>query len=189
MRDPILPVFDKFPAEAIFLASLLAGYGDLEVSALNCVAMTGAGLDAALKKMFRERGETKRIGKAEALGQAAYKRLRLSKHFAYALRELAFCLSIRNQYAHCQWYDDNTGNLAFVNLEEIATSNATIFDLKALTTHHVDDVVLQQQEAYFVYVRRWFDYLNWEGQLRAGKVHSHAFSEPQKVVRPPLHSP
>jgi hypothetical protein len=43
------------------------------------------------------------------------------------------CLKIRNQYVHCVWYDDKSGKLAFVNLEEIAKDNTRLKDLGSLT--------------------------------------------------------
>ena len=70
--------------------------------------------------MFRVRGETARINVGDALGRQAYDKLGLRTDFELAVSAMRYCLKIRNQYAHCNWYDDRTGRLAFVNVEDIA---------------------------------------------------------------------
>ena len=114
----IMPAFDKFPAEAAIIGRLLAGYGLLEHDLMNCVAIVRKDLDATLKTMFRARGETQRLDIADALGRPAYRTRNVGTEFEMALSAVRSCLKIRNQYSHCGWYDDRSGQLAFVNLEE-----------------------------------------------------------------------
>lgn len=185
----ILPSFVRFEAEGQIIGRLLAGYGELELQLCNCVSMVISDLDAVFKAMFRIRGETPRIKIADALGRKPYAAHQLESEFSDAIRAMRYCLKIRNQYAHCQWYDDNTGKLAFVNLEEIAGQDTVISNLLGLTTHHVDSALLTRQELYFIYVSACLDYLNYEGRRKAGKLPSHIFEAPQRMIRPPLYLP
>jgi hypothetical protein len=85
-----------------------------------------AWIDAVLKAMFRPRGETSRIDIADALGRHFYRDRGLGTEFEMGVSAVRYSLKIRNQYAHCVWYDDKSGKLAFVNLEEVAGDNARL---------------------------------------------------------------
>ncbi len=62
MVRSILAPFKKFSGEGATVGRLLAGYSNIEVGLLHCVQMArGGDLDIVLKKMFRFRGETRRI--------------------------------------------------------------------------------------------------------------------------------
>jgi len=188
MTEILVPIFRKFPEEAAIVGRLVLGYGELEISLCHCISMSGVGLDAAVKAMFKVRGETGRVKAAGTHGKAAYLKLNLATEFAEAISGMHYCLSIRNQYAHRQWYDDHSGKLAFVNMEEIAQDSLVISDLRGLTIFHVDTALLMQQEAYFINVATCLDYLNFEGQKRAGTLtHGHIFTWPPAMVQPALH--
>src|SRR6516162_3349233 len=115
----ILGPFLKFPDEAAIIGRLSAGYTTLEIGLMHCVQVVRDDFDAVLKAMFRGRGETARIDIADALGRHFYDDRGLATEFGMAVGAVRYCLKIRNQYAHCVWYDDNSGKLAFVNVEEI----------------------------------------------------------------------
>jgi hypothetical protein len=167
---------------------MLAGYGELEVDLCNCIAMGGVGTDAAVKRMFRPRGERKRIDTAVRIGAPFFDRLGLESDFAKSIVGMRYCLSIRNQYAHCQWYDDYSGKLALVNMEEIAHTAEIIKNYFELDTRYVDVPLLEQQETYFALVVEAFSFVNYEGRKRAGTLPcGHIFQMPQLGVPPPLH--
>jgi hypothetical protein len=106
-----------------------------------------------------------------------------------AIGAVRYCLQIRNQYAHCNWYDDYSGQLAFVNLEELAKLHVPVADLRSLTVHHVDVSLLQAQEAYFVFADRFVGWLNYEVRRRAGILANNPVPKPKQLTRPPLHLP
>jgi hypothetical protein len=108
--------------------------------------------DTVLKAMFRARGETARIDIADAFGRHYYDGLKLGTEFSIAISATRYCLRIRNQYAHCAWWNDHSGKLAFANLEDIAKANTFLNDLVTLPTYHVDVPILSDQEKFFVYV-------------------------------------
>src|SRR4051795_4185228 len=118
MRRRSLTPFLKFHKEASIIGRLLAGYATLALGLMNCVQNVRDDFDAVLKAMFRPRGETSRIDIADALGRHFYHDRGLGTEFAMGIGAVRHCLKIRNQYAHCVWYDDKSGKLAFVNLEE-----------------------------------------------------------------------
>jgi hypothetical protein len=177
----------KFPAEAAAVSRLLAGYADLEISLLHCVQMArGGNLDSVLKAMFRTRGETRRINTASKLGQPAYDSVGLGPQFATAITDMRFLLDIRNSYAHSLWHDANTGYLAFVNLEELATTPTVVTDLMGLTIRYLDMPILAAQEDYLDFVDHGIQYLNYEGRYRRGDLPNNPIPVPTARPRPPL---
>jgi hypothetical protein len=184
-----MPAFNKFPGEAEIIGRLLAGYTNLEVGLMNCVQVVRVDFDTVLKAMFRARGETARIDIADAFGRHYYEDLQLGTQFAMAISVVRYCLRIRNQYAHCVWWDDNSGKLAFANLEDVAKGNAFLTDLASLPTYHVDVPLLSEQEAYFVYADRLLSWVNYEGRVRAGTLRSNAIPKPRQLAQPRLHLP
>jgi hypothetical protein len=189
MLAMIVPQFRKFPNEGGIIGRLLAGYGSLESALSSCVSMARDDLDMVIKTMFRARGETQRIDIADAIGRPSYRSLGLEDMFSEAVADMRFCLKVRNQYAHCQWHDDLTGKLCFVDMEEIAKEHTIIKDLLGLTFHYLDTSLLMRQEGYFVYVAECLLYLNYEGRRRAGKPTIHPRSRAKKVQRPLLFLP
>jgi hypothetical protein len=148
----ILMPFQKFAYEGAAVGRLLAGYTTLEAGLFNCVQVALGDFDGVFKAMFTQRRATPRIGVAQSLGLPPYVRLGLDTNFIAAIAAMTHCLKIRNQYAHCTWWDDNTGQLVFANLEELSKVQTQLTDLRQLGVHHVDATLLDEQETYFVYV-------------------------------------
>jgi hypothetical protein len=183
----VMPAFQKFRGEAAIIGRLLAGYAELEIDLLNCVSEVTQDFDATLKAMFRVRGETARINVGDALGRQAYDKLGLRTDFELAVSAMRYCLKIRNQYAHCNWYDDWTGRLAFVNVEEIAKGNQLISGFNNLTRRYVDIPILDEQEKYFGYTDALISYTNYECRYRAGRLSSQPLPKPAQVSQPSLY--
>jgi hypothetical protein len=137
--------------------------------------------------MFRARGETLRIDVADAFARHAYVELGIGNEYSAALGTVRYCLKIRNQYAHCVWWDDNSGNLAFANLEEIAKGNAFLKDLTSLTTKHIDLATLVDQEDYFACADEFLSWINFEGRKLVGTLRENSLRRPTKRGEPPLH--
>jgi hypothetical protein len=116
----ILPPFLRYWNEAAIIGRLLAGYTVVEQDLLNCVQVVIGDFDTVLKALFRIRGEARRIDEGERIGQPVFLSLNLGAEFHEAITSLRYCRLIRNQYAHCRWWDDNSGQLAFANLEDLA---------------------------------------------------------------------
>jgi hypothetical protein len=186
---PILSPFLKFPDEAAIIGRLSAGYTTLEVGLMHCVQVVRNDFDAVLKAMFRVRGEASRIDIADALGRQFYEDRELGTEFAMAIGAVQHCRKIRNQYAHCVWYDDRSGKLAFVNVEEIAKDNARLLNLLGLTVRYVDVPILQAQEEYFVYADELLSWTNQEGRLRDRKAKLNPLIKPNQIAQPALHLP
>lgn len=184
-KPSILFPFKTFAYEGAAVGRLLAGYSTLEVGLLHCVQMGLGDFDTVFKAMFRHRGERRRIDEAKKLGRPAYVRLALEAEFQTAIAAMLHCLNIRNQYAHWVWWDDNTGRLAFGNLEDLAKEKAPVKNFHQLGVHHVDAALLDDQEAYFVYADRCLAWVNYEGQFRSGKLQRRV-PQPQPVAPPML---
>ena len=189
MSRSILAPFLAFREKAAVIGRLSAGYTNLEVGLMNCVQVVRDDFDAVLKAMFRPRGETNRIDIADALGRHFYHDRSLGTEFEMGVAAVRHRLKIRNQYAHCVWYDDKSGKLAFVNLEEIARENTRLKDLASLTVLHVDVPLLAEQEQYFVYADEILAWINYEGRLRDGKIKTNPLTKPQSLKAPALNIP
>ncbi len=186
MANSILRPFQKFADEGATIGRLLAGYSTLEIGLMNCVQVAIDDFDTVLKTMFKQRGEGRRIEEAENLGLEAYVALGLGPEFQTATAAMRHCLDIRNQYAHWIWWDDNSGQLAFANMEDIAKTATPVNDLGQLNPYHVDAALLHQQEAYFVYTDYCLAWVNYEGRAKAGKIRAGLRDNPSAIPRPPL---
>jgi len=158
---------------------------------MHCVQMgLGGDFNTVLKAMFKKRGETLRINEAEKLGLPSYQARGLEAEFRSAIKALRYCLKIRNQYAHWVWWDDNTGKLAFANLEDLSKRKRRVPNLDKLKAFHVDMTLLAEQEAYFVYADRILGWVNYEGRLIARQLNMNPLGKkPRAPKRPALRLP
>jgi hypothetical protein len=156
---------------------------------MNCVHVVRDDFDTVLKATFRARGETARIDVADAFGRHYYAQYALGTEFETGIAAARYRLKIRNQFAHCVWYDDKSGTLAFANLEEIAKGNAYLRNLDDLSIFYVDEPLLAGQEAYFVYADELIAWVNHEGRHSAGKIGANPLTKPRQPTQPPLHLP
>ncbi len=136
--------------------------------------------------MFRGRGNAQRIDVADAIARQPYHALDLGAQFEAAITAVRYCLKIRNMYAHCTWWNDNSGRLAFANLEELAKQNVAVTDLHGLEVHHVTVPHLQQQLAYFEYADNLLIGVIQEGNRRAGKPAIPNLGIPAAIAQPPI---
>lgn len=183
----ILSAFVKFPEEARIIGRLQAAYTSLEFSLMHCVEVVRDDFDTTIKVMFRTRGEKQRIDVADAMGRHFYADHGLDQDFAMAIGAMRHCMKIRNQYAHCIWWNDNTGKLALANLEEVAILNTYLTDLNDLTALHVDVPLLEAQERYYGYAEDLMQWVNFEGRKRAQKLTTQPISRPRQIAPPPPH--
>jgi hypothetical protein len=185
----VAKAFADFPTEAALIGRILAGYTDVELDLMNCVKSAREDLDTVLKAMYRARGETQRIDIADAFGRQSYRQLGLGTQFEMAVGAVRHCMKIRNQYAHCIWWNDNSGKLAFANLEEIAKLNDVVLDLRGMSVHHVDSGHLASQFAYFEYASNMLVWVLHEGNKKAGRPVVPHLVRPNGVTPPALFLP
>jgi hypothetical protein len=98
-------------------------------------------------------------------------------------------MKIRNQYAHCIWWNDNTDHLAFANLEEIAKLNDVVLDLRGMNVRHVSVPHLQTQFEYFEYTSDLLIWVLHEANKTTGRPALPSLVQPTARVQPPLHLP
>jgi hypothetical protein len=153
---------------------------------MNCVQVALGDFDTVLKAMYGHRSESRRISEGERLGLPPYAALGLDAEFQAAVAAMRHCLAIRNQYAHGIWWDDNSGQLAIANMEDISRITTRVNDLAQLNPSHVDSALLDEQEAYFVFVDRALAWVNYEGRFKAGKITRGLPSRPVPPTPPAL---
>lgn len=178
---------EGFPEEASSVGRMLTGYGELEFELSSCLGATLGDDHAALRALFRPRGEESRILIADALMRRKYADAKLGDQYDAMLGAIRTCKKVRNQYAHCHWFSDPQDGLFFMDLESAASSSA--LTTPDFTFHHVDAPLLRQQAEYFVYTFSILQFLWREYQVRGGKIPSHSFQMPRVLPKPPLHNP
>jgi hypothetical protein len=188
MTPALFPALGRFKREASIIGRLLTGYTALEYQLCMCAGMGGGDVEKAITDLFSKRGETRRVRRADALGGAAYAAARLGAEFDTAIDDILLCVQIRNQYAHCIWHDDGTGKLAFAHMEEIAAPTGPGADTANLTFNYVDVALLQEQEAFFFYVKDNLNYLNYKRRQLVGQIGAGASLRlPTVMPRPRMH--
>jgi hypothetical protein len=162
------PVFEKFPTEGQSIGRLLVGYDVLEIALCRCVADAVNDLDMIVKKMFRRRSQVGRIRTAIAIGRKSYAELGIVDLFDEVICEMRHCLDIRNQFAHCEFYEDpdREGNLLFANVKELATQRYKIEELTSVPAKRITKTLLEEQETFFTYVWERFSFLKCEARVR-----------------------
>lgn len=193
MVTTIMPSFmdsiGQMRPESAIIGRLLAGYGELEVSMMFCVAiLPGNDLDTATKSTFSVRGEKDRIDRAAALLKPDYSAAGFGAELTDTISDMHWCREIRNQFSHCQWISWHRHlGLKFVNLEDVAAMSGTIRKL-ATASHDVSLSILQDQEAYFNYVMACFSALAQAFKCKVAAKPNRGLPRPAKMARPQKHS-
>jgi hypothetical protein len=186
----IMPCFDRFPKEGDIIGRLLAGYGELELEMCACVAEATDDLNGAIKKLFSIRGEQKRIETADKMMKTYYASVGLASKYNRTIANMHWCRKVRNQYAHCNWYDTAAEGLCFIDLEHTAKLKRKI---KSVTAHRysIDVALLKRQENYFTYVRKCYWHLAEAFRIAHGKASRKGgplWPWPPRLARPPKHN-
>jgi hypothetical protein len=184
----LVPAFARFPEAARIIGRLLTGYSEIEFQLCACAGMGGRSVTQAIAKVYGNRGQKPRVKVANELGAAGYVSVGLQAEFHEAIEDVLHCLCIRNKFAHCIWHDDNSGKLAFADMEEIAAPTGPAPDPKNLAHYYLDTTVLGEQEAFFIYVKCNLNYLNYYRRQKLGEINRSAILRRcVKVPRPRLH--
>jgi hypothetical protein len=184
----INPAMFRCAAEAEIIGRILAAFGELEYMTIDLSARVLDRRDAILRALYRIRTTSARIDAADAMMASAFFSAGLGDDYATMMRALRLSLRIRNQYAHCNWGDDQgptQAGLFFADLRRSAEA-ITGFDHE---WKHVSVPLLQQQEAHFVHAQDWLYYLDGELSRRTGRRPFLAFPRPIEQLPPPLHNP
>ena len=190
MADPILPAFWRYAKEGEIIGRLLAGYAELEFELGLCLGLVLGDRDAGLRVMFRERGEERRIRKADKQMRPAYESAGLLEAYSAAIDDFGWCKRTRNRYAHCHWYDTREEGLCFLDLEDWAKGETSLEFKK----YRLNVPLLEQQEAYFRYVQMalWHLFEKFEetadGQCPLRGRPRSLWELPKKLDRPADHN-
>ena len=143
LKYPINPAFDRYQAEAVLIGRILSSFGEIELT--FC-----AGADAAteadkklLKALYLLRTTSSRIDVADELMRPIYEQHRLLEPYTVTQTMVRYSLTIRNQYAHCNWADHPTAGLFFADLQTSAKNRSFDHFYK-----HVDIPLLTLQLEY-----------------------------------------
>jgi hypothetical protein len=184
----INPALHRRAAEAKILGRILLAFGELEYMIANGADVATDQGDSVKRALYRLRNTQGRIDAADAFMRSKFAAAGLARDYETMMSAVRYCLKIRNQYAHCNWGDDQSlakGGLFFADLREAAGAT----DGWEHQWKHVSPRLLRDQEAYFVYAQDWLFHLEPERLLRAGRLSRNPFPAPLERERPPLHNP
>jgi hypothetical protein len=177
--------FRVFPDEGALIGQILTGWSEVEHELCTCVGEVMNDHNAAVRLMYRLRGENARVEIADAILRPAYEAANLKNEYEAAIGALRHSKTLRNQYAHSHWIDTKAG-LFFIDLEKGAKTHRG--DVM-VSGRHVDVPLLMKQEQYLTYASDWLWYLRFEHQVRVGKSANHKQKAPKIIEQPPLHNP
>jgi hypothetical protein len=156
---PLMPIFDRNPDECFVVGRLLAGYSELEICMMHCVIAIKGDADSIVKALYRARGEKQRIDIADGLARHDFIELGLETQFTTAIGAIHFCRTLRNQLAHCQWWDGERDRIVFTDLETFAKENKKIRSFHDLPRKILDKSLLNAHLGYFEYTQTLFMWL------------------------------
>ena len=185
-----MPAFDRHSKTGTAIGRIVVGYGELEFDFCRLIAALSGNFDAAIKIMFRTRGESQRIQVADGFVRNLIPEGAFRKAYEETVAHLRYCIKIRNQYAHCNWVESvNGADLVFIDLEEIAKPD-TSADSGTLTMHLIKEKLALEQEQFLILIMDWVNWLRLECDCDAGRAtRPHFLPTPPRPTRPPLYSP
>ena len=176
----------NFPEEQRLIGKILTTYGDMEYYLANCVGEVIGDRSSAVRTLFRLRGGNLRVQVADAICRPRFDAVGLKDRYDAALGAIRYSTKIRNQYAHCHFWNGKEAGLYFTDLEKAA---ATTTGSLTYSMRHIDLPLLARQNDYVEYAVQWLMYLAEEYQVRVGKRTTHEMKVPQIIEQPPLHNP
>jgi len=182
----ISPAFYRYPAETAAVGFMLAAFGELEFSfcrnAQNAIGNENKS-NSVLCALYKLKNTSSRFSVADVLMKPFFEKYDLSKEYDLSYQALKHCCKIRNQYAHCNWADDEIGGLFFADLQDTQWPNLVH------SYRHIDVNLTSAQLAFFGYTHEWLTYLDIELAIRSGRLKRQSWPIPVKHEPPPLHNP
>lgn len=184
MPDFIInPAFERWPSEASLVGKILASFGEIELTICQCADAALDMQSSLIKALYLLKNTSSRVDLAESLMRNVYQASGLLDDFDATFEAVRSCTSIRNQYAHCNWVDDDEGGLFFADLQKSAKQPKFRHSYK-----HVDTDLLDDQLSFFGETLSALRYLDGELGVRQGRLRVHAFLKPKWSETPPLHN-
>jgi hypothetical protein len=187
MAFRINPAFKRFPQHAALIGRILVAFGELEYAFCRNAGLILDNYITVARLLYNQRQTSSRIESADILVRPVFEAHNLLVEHENAYAMVRHCLTIRNQYAHCNWADDASqpeSGLFFADLQTSAKRPDFEHSWK-----HVDVPLLTDQEQYFSDTLEWLDFLKHEIALKKGQLSSHAWPKPSERTPPPLHNP
>jgi hypothetical protein len=188
----MLTEFGLHQKEKALIGEMLLAYGEIEFA---LVAMLGVlfetNFDRAAKVLFRVNGEGARIAVADALLHLPLNKVGLGDSWNLAYGAAKHCKSIRNQYAHCQWFKRDVKDLAspiyFMNVDADAATRAEAI---TLNFKNVDLALLEKQHSYFDYALTLLHHVEQLYRKKMGlQIEGVELPNPKSIPAPPLNNP
>ncbi len=183
----INPAFQRFPQHAAIIGRILVAFGELEFAFCRNAGLALDNHVTILRLLYNLRQTSSQLESADILVRPVFEAHGLLAEHETAYTMVRSCLTIRNQYAHCNWADDALqpdSGLFFADLQDSAQRRGFEHSWK-----HVDVPLLTAQEQYFSDTLEMLDFLKHEIALRRGKLISHAWPRRSEPTRPPPHNP
>lgn len=177
----------EHPEEQRTVGYILTRYGDAEYQWAACAGEAINDKEVGIRSLFRLRGGSVRIQVGDAIMRPAMDKIGLKDAYDASLGAFRYSTQIRNQYAHCHWFNSGEKNgLYFSDLQKAATTSVGPL---YYTLRHVDMKLLQAQSRYLDYTTDWLFFLVKEYLKKVGRSPIHDELAPKIIEQPPLHNP
>jgi hypothetical protein len=190
VTSKVIAAFARHPTAATYVASMLAGYGELEYFWSQCLGAVLRDDNAALHMLFRVRGEKARLDIADAILAPRFGAVGLAGEYANALGAMHWCRRVRNQYAHSHWTREG-GDLCIFSMEDAAKRTDDGSD-PPISVRPLKLSLLSDQERYFLYTLRALKHLRAAYLLTTGQETGQSTSPPsappKAMPQPKMHS-
>jgi hypothetical protein len=180
----INPTMDRWPNECALTGKIILAFGELEFMICNMAVDAIERREQTLRALYRITMTRARLEAADALMRAEFEKDHLNNAYAEAYGMVRHCLTIRNQYAHCNWGDHSSAGLFFTSVQDGADAHEGF----SYAWRHTDLSLLQWQHDYFAYTMEWLRYLEQGMKFRRGKQNFY-WPVPSEPRKPPLHNP
>jgi hypothetical protein len=182
------PSLLRFPEEAAIIGRMVVGFGELEILACKVADSATANSTVVLRALYNLKSTSARLDFARTISAPIFEAHELASPFAVTFDALEACRTIRNQYAHCQWADDQAhpdAGLFFADFQKAADQSTWIIDWK-----HVDVSLLNRQESFFGSTREALLFLEASMRCINEKTpQNHGIPEPLALPPQPRHNP
>jgi hypothetical protein len=164
---------DTHPREAEIIGHLVVRYGELEWALCRVIASLTGDFDAAVKAMYRVRGERSRLMIADALASSRLTAMGLADVFAQTYFAVDQCREIRNSYAHAHWFSVQEQKIGYYDLEKLAKEKGEL-DLGTMNKSVLSFSILDDQRRYFGEVLHNLIQIFYELDARSMGAHANA---------------
>lgn len=185
------PGLTQCPEEASLIGAMVVNYGELEFCLAQCLGAVIGDNILALKLIYQDRGEDRRINICNTMMHARFRAIKLDALFTETIDQVRHCKIIRNQYAHgwfswsafsIGWGENPRTRKVMLKLVALEDSGGDPTDF-SVAPKNLPLELLKDQADYFINAQDWIMWLQNEAERAAGKP-LEKLDRPKRAAKP-----